>query len=392
MTTTQPKERTGRQGRGKGKKSGEQTPRQREEIKKMITMAQEHGCQLQPTPNSPHRLRGMCPFHENNAEQNGSPSVERSLELNINTQRFRCIRCQAQGGPHVFAARTWGVSVRDARQLLEENPDASLERPPYAEAHFQAEAQSKTQNTALLTRAARFYGAQIQYSYPALRYLAMLGIHPDKAAQAGIGYCTGKGLREYLLGIDVQESELSESPLFNELSGIETMTGRVTISDLDNAAATVWMTSVQPEDRTTPRYSMPRTFGLPGRKPYLFNSSHIRPGQHDTILTDDVRLYMMLVVNGMPAMLFTQRQDSPQGISYQAKRILEVAQRNNIQRLSLPMHNKHLREQIVATAREEAPGTRVFSREKRSIMASLQDNPKNLTRFLEEPVRNGAGE
>ena len=149
----------------------------------MLKIAAEMGCQLQPTPTDPALLRGLCPFHEAK-----SMAYAHTLHIDTRTTRFRCQVCPAHGNPIAFIAKAWGLSAQDAYQLVSHTGDVGFTRPPYQDNHHDPDDPLPAlQNTAVLTRATRYYGQQVYHSYPALYFLAQLAVHPDSRRQSRDG-------------------------------------------------------------------------------------------------------------------------------------------------------------------------------------------------------------
>ena len=184
----------------------------------MIKAARELGCQLLPEPNNQTILRGLCPFHESY-----NLATAKTLQVNTKTTKFWCQVCEHTGNPITFMAKVWGVSIQDARTLLRTTPQPGATKPRYPKSHFQKNSPHNEggipQNTALLTRATRFYVSNLETSYPAVHLLARLDVDPEHAAKAGIGFCTGTGLREYLKHNEISDPEIEHSPLFDHQTG-----------------------------------------------------------------------------------------------------------------------------------------------------------------------------
>ena len=364
------------------------TQRRQAASKQFITMlkiAEELGCQLQPTPSSPSVLRGLCPFHDADTLAKAD-----TLMVNVTTTRFWCIHCAAQGNPTAFAARAWMVTARDARSLMEQNPKAGADRPHYAETNTndQADAQPQDLNTAVLTRATHFYSAQLYKSFEPLHFLARLGIHPEQAARAGIGFCPGEGLREYLLTNGVTAEEVAESPLFQQQTGMELFNGRMTLADQDYTGGTMWLTSFPPDPPTeTYRWKQGAnaTMGLPGRKPYLFNATKLEQPINDLVLTDDQRLYIALHAASHPCILVTQRRRDRLDLEHHVQRITAVLVSKDIKSMTIAMHDRALREKIQEelTTSTKAPKA-VSTKSRNHIMDYLHLETRNKETLIQQ--------
>ena len=359
---------------------GEQLPG--EYFAQMMKVASDLGCQLQPNPHNRNQLRGLCPFHEASKLQN-----LKTLVVNTNSRKFWCTYCNTGGNPITFMAMAWSISAWDARVLAanEENEIRAV-RPPYPQEYFgRNEGGVPTpQNSALLTLATRYYGETLMVSYEPLFLMARLGIRPERARETGAGYCKGQGLREYLLERGVSREEIRISPLFNPNTGAEVMNGRLTLSDLDYTGATLWMTSTIPEEMredNTWNKEMPSTYGIPGMRPFLFNNKTItRPG-HRLTLTDDIRLYLLLECNEIPATLITRRyQDGGRPDEFAAQ-VARTLHERGIQDLTIAVHNRRRSYGIKDNFLECNEQNRETSLYRQEILEVLNDPQGHLEDF-----------
>ena len=380
--TTRPANTRPADSRTPGSRDGQQTTELRDA---MLRIADEMGCQLRPQANNPSMLRGLCPFHEA-----GTIADSKTLEMDTRNPRFWCQKCQATGNPIAFAAMAWGVSARDAHQLLQENRNAGRERPDYPDRHHQKptpeNAANAPQNTAVLTRATAYYGRQARRSYPALYLLAKLGVTPDQAARIGLGYCEGQGLRKHLQDSGIGEKELTHSPLFHELVDTETFAGRIVISDLDFTGATLWMTSIAPEEPEAGygwRERKPSMFGLPGRKMYLMNLYSISSRTTEGALTDDPRLYAVLAANGIPAALITQRRRTNQNLKNHCERVVQALKQKGMTKVVLAVHDRQQAHMIIQMMAEAMPGVDVAVRTRASAARELAPHARDLESFMD---------
>ena len=321
----------------------------------LLKLADQLGCQLQPIPATPSILRGLCPFH-----QSDSIAEAKTLMVNVATARFWCVGCSISGYPVTFAAKTWHVSARDARMLMRQNPDAGIDRPQYASLyHNRTETQQLhlPQNSAVLTRASHFYATQLKSSYDPLHFLARLGVHPDIAAKAGIGYSTGHGLKQYLLDNGINESEVKNSPLFQDRTGLELFTGRFILSDQDLTGASMWLTSFEP-DQPTEKYTWGRSsktmLGLPGQKPYLFNVTNLANDLSEVVLTEDQRLYIILKAIDHPVILITQRRRATMDLQAHVRRIVESITAKAIKTIFIAVSDRQFSD-LIKSALEQHP-------------------------------------
>ena len=346
----------------------------------MLKIAQDMGCQLQPAPANPTVLKGLCPFHDAETVANA-----RTLHLDTRNAKFWCQVCPATGNPIAFAAMCWGVSVRDAHLLLTKGGEVGANRPRYPDEFYTTESNAEIpapQNTAVLTRAARYYGENLYRSYSALYLLARLGIRPEKATKAGLGYATGVGLREHLISRGVDEIEIEHSPLFHQLTSAETLAERITLTDLDFTGAALWITSISPEDPSS-NYEWPvrrpGTFGIPGRKSYLVNLYSISSRTPQAVLTDDVRLYIVLASSGIPVALSTQKSRAGQKIEDHCQRMTEALKRRGVQEVVIALHGRRQPDLV----KEALNGTRCIIQDRDAMMAVLDPRNRDLEKFTE---------
>ena len=350
----------------------------------MLQLAGDLGCQLSPTPSDPDVLRGLCPFHDASTLDNAN-----TLHINARNTRFWCVLCHAEGNPLAFVSRAWGVSARDAHHLLTTAEQPTTNRPPYPPEHFTPPAGRNTpvpQNTALLTRASRHYAKGLYTNYEPLHYLANLGIAPKMAELHGIGYATGKGLRDHLLKHGINEEELLQSPLFGPTPQIEAFAGRLILSDLDFTSATLWITTIVPDapeagspwptEKPTPR-------GIRGFKPYLFNLYSISPRFPKGVLTDDPRLYIVLKTQNHPTVLITQRRRPSLDIKDHCGRIAHSLLNRGLTHLIMAVHDTETVDLLSETILSIAPRTKVTYHTTDTIMDAISLRSRDLKTFMD---------
>ncbi len=363
-----------------------QTSSPADQFPAMIRIANQMGCQLRPAVQNPSMLRGLCPFHESD-----TIAGSKTLEIDARNPRFWCQKCGATGNPIAFAAMAWGVTARDAHQLLTENKEAGAERPAYPDRYHRANTTPESvlnapQNSAILTRATRYYSQQARRNYPALHFMAKLGITPEQASKIGMGYCEGQGLRKHLLENGIEERETVNSPLFHELVDTETFADRIVLSDLDFTGATLWMASIAPEDPETGyawRDRKPSIHGLSGRKMYLMNLYSMTSRSAEGVLTDDPRLYIVLAVNGIPTALITQRRRPNQNLEAHCERTAAALGQREVRKIILAMHDHSQREQTIAVMAKTMPGVQTLARARSAIMDELSPHTRDLERFMD---------
>ena len=359
----------------------------------MLKLARDMGCQMRPTPTDYAVLRGICPFHDANTLRDA-----KTLNIDTKTTRFWCNFCPAKGYPVNFAAMIWGVSLQDARKLINHHPELDTERPPYPPEFFQPQQrhnyQDFFQNTAALTRASRHHAQNLLSSYPALHLLARLSVSPEQAAAAGIGFSTGIGLTEYLKDHGVTDQEINTSPLFDKNTGAETLAGRITIAETDQSGATVWITSMlPPEPNQDPAWTNHREtiYGLPGAKPYIFNMLNRESDNADITLTDDPRLYIVLRANDVPCLMFTKRQRQGEDVQRTAARIAtHLTDRHRTRHVVLAMYDHKRALSIQHALEQTTPGLTVVHLNRQQIASAIDPQRRNLTVFARPPAATDA--
>ena len=358
-----------------------------EHIKLMYQSAQELGCQLQQHPSRPRACEGLCPFHEADNMNNS-----RTLELNTESGRFFCRYCHVSGNPLAFMARLWQVSAQDAYVLINAGGSLGPERPPYPADHFPQDGHPSQlrQHTAALTRAHAFYARQLQHCYEAFKFLNALDIEPGPAAAAGLGFASGSGLRKALNEDGLTPEDLAISRLFDRITEGEIFAGRMTLSDLDYAAGAQWMTSFVPHAKGPRGWSerRPGTYGLPGARPtILLGSRSIPMNSSPAIITDDIRFYLVLKANGLPACLITNRRaNNGAGAPDPTRQVTQAAGHLMPRRpksVIIAIAQRQFREALHQVLAESLGAEQVFSYSRSQILQNLESQTRNL-----DPYRN----
>ena len=353
-----------------------------EHFPNMMRLSEEIGCQLRPNTKNPAVLNGLCPFHEADTMRDA-----KTLTIDTEMLRFWCSTCDASGNPLAFIARVWGASARDTYHLIQhqikEKGEITLERPPYPSKHFQRPREKApiAQNTALLTRAGKYYGRKLLENFEPLHFLVQLGIHPKQATRIGLGYSTGNGLKEYLSRHGFSEDEINSSPLFYESSDLEVLTERITIAERDYTNAAMWMTSMLPEGlNENHKWSdrKPKTHGIRETKPHLLNTVNLTRRNPNAVLTEDARLYIILAVNDIPCILIHQIDDD---LNKNADMVLNELKNKNLENLSIAMHHREARRKIGTRIPEEIQSARVRYFTRDDIMGTLDIQTRDLEKF-----------
>ena len=353
-----------------------------EHFPNMMRLSEEIGCQLKPNTKNPAVLNGLCPFHE-------AETLREAKTLSIDTEmlRFWCSTCDASGNPLAFIARVWGTSARDTYHLIEHQisnkGEITSERPAYPAKHFQRPREKAPipQNTALLTRASKYYGRKLLGNFEPLHFLVQLGIHPRQATKIGLGYSTGEGLKEYLSQHGFSEDEIDNSPLFYESSDLEALTERITIAERDYTNAAMWMTSIPPEGlNENHKWSdrKPKTYGIRETRPHLLNTVTLTRRNPNAVLTEDARLYIILAVNEIPCILIPQIDED---LSKNADLVLNELKSKNLENLSIAMHHREARRNIGTRIPEEIQNANIRYFSRNDIMETLDIQTRDVEKF-----------
>ena len=346
----------------------------------MLKVGQELGCQIQPSAANPSILAGLCPFHESK-----NLHEAKTLSISLENARFWCITCHAAGNPMAFLAKVWGISSQETYEFIQAGYAISSERPKW-ESQPQSKDQTgapQAQNTAILTMATKYYKRQMEQSFTALNYLARLGVTPEQAAEKGFGYCSGDGLQEYLEKSGATPEELEASSLFQDVTGMEYLSGCPVLSDLDWTGATIWMLAIIPEDANSENnwpIHRPRIRGLPGRRNRLFNLGKMSTRSASVTLTDDPRLHLALEANGFTSALVTQYR-TPGNANTLTERITSTMAGRSPNRIIMAMHDRELGERISQIITKEKPETVPLHRGIEEIMRQINPWERDLRTF-----------
>lgn len=347
------------------------------QLRNMLKVAQEIGCQIQPGIENPNILTGLCPFHEARTLHDA-----KTLHVNLGNTRFWCISCHASGYPLAFIARIWGVTASDAYRFLREGREITADRPRPRRPGDGTHRNVTPQNSALLTMATQLFGRQAKQSYPALHYLARLGIEPEAAIRAGFGYCSGEGLAEHLERMGADPGEIRESPLFQDITGMEFLSGCITLSDLDFTDATVWIAGLLPEEdsRQAWNQSKPRMRSIRGKRNRFFNSTNIMPNEQGVTVTDDPRLYLVMKAEGMTPVLFNSQRLEGNGrrLAAGAAAILMSREPGS---LVFAMHDREMQRILAERAAEILPRTGREHRSREEMLKQLAFHTRDLREF-----------
>ena len=355
----------------------------------MLKVGRDLGCQIRPGTNNANTLTGLCPFHDSKKMQEA-----KTLHISVENARFWCSTCHAAGNPVTFIAKAWGVSAQEAYELIQAGYAVSAERPIWREQTQpkRMDGPPQPQNTAVLTMATRFYAQQVEQSYPALYYLARLGITPERAVEQGFGYCPGEGLREYLESQGATPEEIEASPLFQDVTGMEYLSGCLALSETDWTGATIWMMAILPEETdngTEWPTRRPQIRGIPGRRNRLFNLKHIANRSNPVTLTDDPRLHLVLTTNSCASTLITHMRTAHNARAT-AERTTEGIEALRPGRIILAMHDREMGERIGQMIKDKMPETDSTHRGMADMMRQLNPMRRDLRGFTNSgPETNG---
>ena len=354
----------------------------------MLKVARELGCQIQPSAGNPNMLNGLCPFHESRTLHEA-----KTLYVDLQTARFQCTACGSSGNPMAFIAKVWGMSAQETYEFISGGSEITAQRPRRERnGRLNEDGPPPAQNTAVLTMAARYYRTQVEQNFTPLNYLARMGIEPRRAAETGFGYCSGEGLREYLERQKVTPEEMDDSPLFQDMTGMEILSGCPVLFDMDFTGAAIWMMGLLPEDRDAGagwQPGRPRTRGIRGRRNNLFNLRDISQRSGSVVLTDDPRLHLVLIAGGIPSSMTTRARRGDR-LEAMTERIAGTLAQRNVDKVVLAMHDQEVARKIQQETTETRPKTRVEIRGTDAIMRQLNPWERDLAGFAAfVPVKAG---
>jgi len=226
--------------------------------------------------------QGLCPFHEER---------ESSFTVYADTQRWYCFGCGEGGDVLDFIQRTHGVGLPEAIRRLETAPPTRLTAQLAAPA-VASQSWPSVRDPALLTAAMRCYQRQLHLREAAQAYLASRGIDAEAARRLGLGYASGRGLRDWLVQAGFDDRRILRSGLASD--GRERFRGMIVVPDL-TAGQVHWLAgrAVWPE-------VLPRFQALPGPKPVL-GLSRLPAASPWVVLTEGLFDWLLLSAWGLPA-------------------------------------------------------------------------------------------
>ena len=236
--------------------------------------------------------QGLCPFHE---EREGSFTVY------ADSQRWYCFGCGVGGDVLDFIQRTDGVGLPEAIRRLETVP--STRRPAGKASQTSApQALPTNRDPALLTAAMRCYQRQLGLCGDARAYLASRGIDAEAAGRLGLGYASGRGLRDWLVQAGFDDRRIVGSGLASD--GRERFRGMIVIPD-QFGNRVHWLAGRAVWSEVRPRFQ-----ALPGPKPVL-GLSRLPASAPWLVVAEGLFDWLLLSAWGLPAVaaLGTQGMD-----------------------------------------------------------------------------------
>ncbi len=237
--------------------------------------------------------QGLCPLHEETAG---------SFTVYADTQRWYCFGCGLGGDVLDFIQRTDGVDLPEAIRRLEASsaspavtvipPQTPISPSPIAD-----------RDPSLLTAAMRCYRRQLELCGDAQAYLASRGIDSEAAQRLGLGYASGRELRDWLVQAGFDDRRILSSGLASE--GRERFRGMIVVPELVGSRVH-WLAgrAVWPVVR-------PRFQALPGSKP-LLGLARLTPPVPWIVVAEGLFDWLVLAAWGLPAVaaLGTQGMDN----------------------------------------------------------------------------------
>ncbi|MDE2744726.1 MAG: CHC2 zinc finger domain-containing protein [Chloroflexota bacterium] len=236
--------------------------------------------------------QGLCPFHKES---------EGSFTVYADTQKWYCFGCGEGGDVLDFIQRADGVDLPEAIRRLEASPAtaAATVIPPQAPT---ALSPAPNRDASLLTTAMRCYQRQLWLCEEAQAYLASRGINAAAARSLGLGYASGRGLREWLVQAGFDDRRILASGLASD--GLERFRGMIVVPELAGGRVH-WLAG-----RAVWPVLRPRFQALPGPKPVL-GLSQLPTGSPWIVVAEGLFDWLVLAAWGLPAVagLGTQGMD-----------------------------------------------------------------------------------
>ena len=167
---------------------------------------------------------------------------------------------------------------------------------PAATTPVPAAAPAVERDAAILKEASRVYLRNMLRETRGREYLVTRGISFDTACRLGLGYSTGRGLRERLRGSGFSEERLRASGLFTD-GDRERFANMVVVPDLGRHGRIGWLVGRAVDPGATPRFQ-----ALPGRgRPAAFGLGRLGPTPGWVVVAEGLFDWLALVQWGLPA-------------------------------------------------------------------------------------------
>ena len=217
------------------------------------------------------------------------------------TQKFHCFGCGLGGDVLDFVQRTDGVDLPEAIRRLETAPPTRL---PAGTAGQTSAPQTMptSRDPALLSAAMRCYQRQLGLSEDAQAYLASRGVDSEAVRRLGLGYASGRGLRDWLVQSGFDDRRILDSGLGS--GGRERFRGMIVVPELVGNRVH-WLAGRAVWPRLRPRFQ-----ALPGPKPVL-GLSRLPAHTPWVVVAEGLFDWLVLAAWGLPAVaaLGTQGMD-----------------------------------------------------------------------------------
>ena len=251
---------------------------------------ESRGVKLHPSRG---RVRqGKCPFH---AESDGSFTVY------ADTQRYFCFGsgCGVKGDIIEFVRTLDRCDFGEALSRLQTTPDTPVRPAPVNinKAPWTGRPPETKRDLPVVCASLEFYRDLLlrgEDGEPGRQYFKSRGISRATAESLFLGYCSGSGLMEHLLGRGFDRQRILRSYLFKDNGKRERFTGMVVIPDVHNGEP-LWATGRAIDQERKPRFD-----ALPGRKTVLGLTSLPRRVKN-LIVAEGVFDWLTLKEWGLPA-------------------------------------------------------------------------------------------
>ena len=241
--------------------------------------------------------QGVCPFHEETAP---------SFTVYGDSQRWYCFGCGDGGDVLDFVQQREGLTLPEAIRRLDGSP---VQPTPAPSRHSRAQraqpaattpgtavaASAHERDAAVLSAAARVYLRHMLRESTGREYVATRGIAFDTARHLGLGYATGRGLREQLLARGFGEERIQASGLFTD-GGRERYANMVVVPDVGRHGRIGWLAGRAVAPDASPRFQ-----ALPGHRPAALGLSRLGHTPNWAVVAEGLFDWLALMQWGYPA-------------------------------------------------------------------------------------------